>query len=45
MRTVVKNFIGYNRFIIDGMKSLFLHYHFQIRVCQPCKGNEKNYVE
>ena len=30
MRTVVKNFIGYDRFITDGMKSLSLHYHFQI---------------
>lgn len=45
MRTVVKNFIGYDRFITDGMKSLSLHYHFQIRLCQPRKGNEKGHVE
>lgn len=45
MRTVVKNFIGNDRFITDGMKSLSLHYHFQIRICQPRKGNEKGHVE
>lgn len=45
MRTVVKNFIGYDRFITDGMKSLSMHYHFQIRLCQPKKGNQKGHVE
>ena len=45
MRTVVKNFIGHDRFITDGMKSISLHYHFQIRLCQPRKGNEKGHVE
>lgn len=45
MRTVVKNFIGQDRFITDGMKNLSLHYHFQIRLCQPRKGNEKGHVE
>lgn len=45
MRTVVKNFVGSERLITDGMKSLSMHYHFQIRLCQPRKGNEKGHVE
>lgn len=45
MRTVVKNFIGNDRSITDGMKSLSMHYHFQIRLCQPKKGNQKGHVE
>lgn len=45
MRTVVKNFVGNDRFMTDGMKSVSLHYHFQIRLCQPRKGNEKGHVE
>ncbi len=45
MRTVVKNFIGNERTITDGMKNLSMHYHFQIRLCQPRKGNEKGHVE
>lgn len=45
MRTVVKNFIGNDRTITDGMKNISMHYHFQIRLCQPRKDNEKGHVE
>ena len=45
MRTVVKNFVGTDRFITDGMKNVSLHYHFQIRLCEPRKGNQKGHVE
>lgn len=45
MRTVVKNFIGQDRFITEGMKNVSLHYHFHIRLCQPRKGNQKGHVE
>ena len=45
MRTVVKNFIGDERTITDGMTNLSNYYHFKIRLCQPRKGNEKGHVE
>lgn len=45
MRTMVKNFIGQDRFITEGMKNVSLHYHFQIRLCLPRKGNQKGLVE
>lgn len=45
MRTVVKRFIGNEREITDGMKSLSMHYQFNIRLCQPRKGNQKGHVE
>ena len=45
MRTVVKNFIGTEREITDGMKNLSMHYHFKIRLCEPRKGNQKGHVE
>ncbi|MFZ7759962.1 IS21 family transposase [Bacillus thuringiensis] len=45
MRTVVKNFIGTEREITDGMKNLSLHYQFKIRLCEPRKGNQKGHVE
>lgn len=45
MRTVVKNFIGNDREITEGMKNLSMHYHFKIRLCEPRKGNQKGHVE
>src|SRR5690625_833201 len=45
MRTVVKNFIGNERTITDGMINLSNYYQFKIRLCQPRKGNEKGHVE
>lgn len=45
MRTVVKNFIGTEREITDGMKHLSMHYQFRIRLCEPRKGNQKGHVE
>lgn len=45
MRTVVKNFIGNEREITQGMKNLSMHYHFKIRLCEPRKGNQKGHVE
>ncbi|WP_437435946.1 IS21 family transposase [Pseudobacillus badius] len=45
MRTVVKNFIGTEREITEGMRNVSMHYHFKIRLCQPRKGNEKGHVE
>lgn len=45
MRTIVKNFIGTEREITDGMKNLSMHYHFKIRLCELKKGNQKGYVE
>lgn len=45
MRTVVKNFIGNERTITDGMTNLSNYYQFKIRLCQPRKGNEKGHVE
>jgi transposase len=45
MRTVVKNFVGNEREITEGMKNLSMHYHFRIRLCEPRKGNQKGHVE
>src|SRR5690625_2970735 len=45
MRTVVKQFVGAERKITDSMVHLSNYYQFNIRLCQPRKGNEKGYVE
>jgi transposase len=45
MRTVVKSFIGTERKITDSMINLSNYYQFDIRLCQPRKGNEKGHVE
>ncbi|WHY80673.1 IS21 family transposase [Siminovitchia fortis] len=45
MRTVVKAFIGTERKITDSMINLSNYYQFDIRLCQPRKGNEKGHVE
>lgn len=45
MRTVVKSFNGPQRSITEGMLNLSLHYGFQIRLCEPRKGNQKGHVE
>lgn len=45
MRTVVKSFVGTERQITDRMKHLAMHYDFQIRLCEPRKGNQKGHVE
>jgi len=45
MRTVVKQFIGTEREITDSMVHLSSYYEFNIRLCQPKKGNEKGHVE
>lgn len=45
MRTVVKEFIGTERKITDSMTHLSEYYQFNIRLCQPRKGNEKGHVE
>lgn len=45
MRTVVKQFVGREREITDSMVHLSNYYQFNIRLCQPRKGNEKGHVE
>lgn len=45
MRTVVRKFIGRERFITDAMTAMSLHYKYQIRLCEPRKGNQKGSVE
>src|SRR5690625_2426653 len=45
MRTVVKQFVGTEREITDSMIHLSNYYQFNIRLCQPRKGNEKGHVE
>lgn len=45
MRTVVKQFVGTERKITDSMVHLSNYYGFNIRLCQPRKGNEKGHVE
>ena len=45
MRTVVKQFVGTERTITDSMVHLSNYYEFNIRLCQPRKGNEKGHVE
>lgn len=45
MRTVVRQFIGSERKLTDGMIHLSNYYDFKIRLCQPRKGNEKGSVE
>lgn len=40
MRTVVKNFIGKEREITDGMKNLSLHYNFKF-VCMNHERESK----
>jgi len=45
MRTVVKTFVGTERKITDSMINLSNYYQFDIRLCQPRKGNEKGHVE
>jgi len=45
MRTVVKSFIGTEKTITDSMMNLSNYYQFNIRLCEPRKGNEKGHVE
>lgn len=45
MRTVVKSFVGTERAITDSMINLSNYYQFNIRLCEPRKGNEKGHVE
>lgn len=45
MRTVVKKFVGTERELSPITTSLSAFYGFQIRLCNPRKGNEKGHVE
>lgn len=45
MRTVVKKFVGTERELSPITTSLAVFYGFQVRLCNPRKGNEKGHVE
>ena len=45
MRTVVKKFIGTERELSPITMSIAAFYGFQVRLCNPRKGNEKGHVE
>ena len=45
MRTVVKKFVGTERELSPITTSLAAFYGFQVRLCNPRKGNEKGHVE
>lgn len=45
MRTVVQSSIGKEKVIHEKIKNLAQYYHFDIRLCNARKGNEKGSVE